>query len=772
MSPMSRDTPAVSTRLTRCFWAQPLARSQSLKDMKLVYSERRGYHMTVPAADRDVITEANGFIRITSQARRTVACSTDQMAQLSTRAVDMIGQILLATEAQLSKLREEITSQLHVLFRLGEAVALLDTLASFATFAHQSGASYVRPKMAVGGPLALKQSRHPLLEALAEREVVANNVAISHASNFQLITGPNCAGKSTYLRQAALVVLMAHVGIHVPADYATIPVLDRIFTRVGSSDALETSMSTFACEMRECSYILAYLRSHPHANSLVLVDELGRGTSNRDGNSLACAISERLLLHPTTFTLFATHYLQLASLRNLYPSQCVPHAQPASLASQPDEPAVCARMREAPLAQPRTLGRLALRSVRNLVIDAQHSGTDLSYPHRVRDGVASKRNYMTDLLAQMAGVPASVCALARELSAGHDFDPVDTPSVEAKTLEAYAVLAEKLVWLSRSSLDEESKRAYVFELKSKIEYKIASFEAAAAIATVAPHSGEKRGRDPEGGHVEPKRPREAATVMADRRRQPPTPQRGSAPPTEAHGHPQRGLALLSEHRLNMRAVHHLPAFGSTLALEKAPSAPATEAMAHTRARCSMGSAHVAGTLSEHACVETPAGSVGEPTARVEVPAPAPLEEPATRAQQPSALASADDRLLARASSTRRKRPDTDDKETSPTGSPKRIRVVQVSTHHEPRPLATAMSIHLGIAPIHTTATATPTTSLTPEPSPAAEVSPAAAPACAESPPTWSARAACDEPATGSTVPPTIEGDGEAAAALMAMFCSS
>ena len=172
----------------------------ALTDLKLAYTDRRGYHLTLPAGQRSVV-EKNGFIRIASNAKRTVACSTEQLAQLSTRCKDMITQILVSTEKVLAKLQDAIRQRLHLIFAVGESVALLDMLRAFTTFVQSSGASYVRPKMGEGAPLVLKQCRHPLLEAQGETSVRPNDVAITHATNLQLVTGPNMAGKSPYLRQ-------------------------------------------------------------------------------------------------------------------------------------------------------------------------------------------------------------------------------------------------------------------------------------------------------------------------------------------------------------------------------------------------------------------------------------------------------------------------------------------------------------------------------------------------------------------------------------------
>ena len=164
-----------------------------LTDLKLVWTERRGYHLTLPVGQKEIVQGA-GFIQISSQSKKTVACSTEQLAQFSMRAKEMIQQILVSTEAQLEGLIGEIRHNLHVLFRLGESVALVDTMCAFASFVRTAGGPYVRPKMGEGCPLVLKQCRHPLLEHLGDVSVVPNDVGIFHASNFQLVTGPNMAG--------------------------------------------------------------------------------------------------------------------------------------------------------------------------------------------------------------------------------------------------------------------------------------------------------------------------------------------------------------------------------------------------------------------------------------------------------------------------------------------------------------------------------------------------------------------------------------------------
>ena len=388
-----------------------------ITDMRVNYTDRRGYHFVLPAQHKALV-ERHGFIRCASQAKKTIACSTDQLAQLNSRCKDMIGQILLSTEQQLSRLQDKIRGNMHILFSIGESVALLDKLQSFAFHVLSTGgAPFARPRMGDGGTLLLKQARHPILEAIGEAAVVPNDIMITHATNFQLITGPNMSGKSTYLRQAALAVLLAHCGCHVPAEAATIPLLRRVFTRIGASDSLESNGSTFACEMRETTYILRNLGDAP---SLVLVDELGRGTSNRDGASLAWAIAEQLAMQPKAFTLFATHYLHLAGLKSYYPDH-----------------------------------------VRTLFLQVQPTDAKLHFLHKIADGVATKAQYMSDFLAEIAGFPSQVCGAAKRLAASVDFDPVHPPSATARTREAYALVAERLIWLRRSTtMDEVCQRCH------------------------------------------------------------------------------------------------------------------------------------------------------------------------------------------------------------------------------------------------------------------------------------------------------------------------
>jgi len=398
--------------------------SFSMNQLKLNYSQRRGYHFTLPASDRSLAVDHN-FIHIQQMSKKTVGCSTEKLAQINARCRDVIQKILASTTKLIGELVEEIQKKLHVLFQLSESIALLDMIASFVTYVQQSGAVFARPTIGGSSELVLKASRHPILERLGEHSSVPNDVFMTPSCNMQLVTGPNMAGKSTYLRQVALICLMAHIGCPVPAVQAQIPLLKRIFTRISTSDSLQANASSFVSEMRETSYILHNLEED--SSALVLFDELGRGTSNRDGASLAWAIIEFVQRFRRTFTIFASHYLQVANLQHLYPN------------------IKCLRMSVAP-------------SERRLVFE-----------YKVRTGVATKSQYMTDFLAEVAGIPASVCERAKRMSFQVSFDSVDSSSQRSRVEASRNSIAERLVLLKRNStLSDQDLSLYLADFQNRL----------------------------------------------------------------------------------------------------------------------------------------------------------------------------------------------------------------------------------------------------------------------------------------------------------------
>ncbi|MEG0629479.1 MAG: DNA mismatch repair protein MutS [Christensenellaceae bacterium] len=193
------------------------------------------------------------------------------------------------------------------------AVAALDVMQSYAFVAYEN--NYIRPAMVRDGRIEIEQGRHPVVESLVKQGFVPNDALLDCSqNNLLLITGPNMAGKSTYMRQVGLITLMAHIGCFVPAQKATICLVDRIFTRVGASDDLASGQSTFMVEMNELANIL----NNATPDSLLILDEIGRGTSTIDGLSIAWSSVEYIINHLHAKTLFATHYHELVELENMF----------------------------------------------------------------------------------------------------------------------------------------------------------------------------------------------------------------------------------------------------------------------------------------------------------------------------------------------------------------------------------------------------------------------------------------------------------------------
>jgi DNA mismatch repair protein MutS len=234
---------------------------------------------------------------------------------------EMEGKILGAEERGMKleyelflKVREEVLGSLQPIQRTAAALAQLDVLAAFAETARLH--SYCRPQVGNEGRLIIQDGRHPVLEQnLLDERFVPNDTGLDETTQIALITGPNMAGKSTYIRQVALLALLAHTGSFVPAAKARIDLIDRIFSRIGASDDLARGQSTFMIEMSETANIL----NHATARSLIILDEIGRGTSTFDGLSLAWSIVEHIHNQLGAKTLFATHYHELTELAGRLP---------------------------------------------------------------------------------------------------------------------------------------------------------------------------------------------------------------------------------------------------------------------------------------------------------------------------------------------------------------------------------------------------------------------------------------------------------------------
>ena len=280
-----------------------------IRTLRINYNRVFGYYIEVSKSFKDKVP-------MHYQRRQTLANSerytTDELKTIEEKILSS-EESALKLEAELyAGIKEVLSSNINNLKKLSAAVARLDMLISFAQVAKSN--RYVRPVMVPpSDALVIKEGRHPVVEVISKERFVANDTLLDEGENrTMIITGPNMAGKSTYMRQTALIVLMAHIGCFVPAKSAEIPVTDRIFTRVGASDNLIFDQSTFMVEMIEVASIL----QNATKNSLLILDEVGRGTSTYDGLSIAWAVIENLTKKIGAKTMFATHYHELTELEN------------------------------------------------------------------------------------------------------------------------------------------------------------------------------------------------------------------------------------------------------------------------------------------------------------------------------------------------------------------------------------------------------------------------------------------------------------------------
>ncbi len=322
----------------------------SRRDAERVPKEYRR-KQTVKSAERFITTELKGF--------------EDKVLGARERA-------LAREKALYEELLAQLTDRLAPLQATAAAAAQLDALASLAERA--CALQWVCPQLIEEPVLAIEGGRHPVVERFLGGAFVPNDLKLDGERRMLIITGPNMGGKSTYMRQAALIVILAHIGSYVPADRAMFGPLDRIFTRIGATDDLAGGRSTFMVEMTETANIL----HNATARSLVLMDEIGRGTSTFDGLSLAWATAQHMATRVRAFTLFATHYFELTAL-----------------AAQ-------------------------IEACRNVHLDATEHGEEIVFLHAVKDGPAN-RSYGLQV-AQLAGVPREVIARAREYLAALESD--------------------------------------------------------------------------------------------------------------------------------------------------------------------------------------------------------------------------------------------------------------------------------------------------------------------------------------------------------------
>ncbi|HWI39302.1 MAG TPA: DNA mismatch repair protein MutS [Burkholderiales bacterium] len=331
-----------------------------IPNLRVAYNSVHGYYIEVTNAQADKVPTDYRRRQTLKNAERYI---TPELKAFEDKALSARDRSLALEKSLYDALLEELNEHVPVLQRIARALAQADVLASFAATA--SKRNYVRPQFTQERGIEIEGGRHPVVEAQIEN-FIANDCRLSPTRSLLLITGPNMGGKSTFMRQVALITLMAHIGSFVPARAVRLGPIDQIFTRIGAADDLAGGRSTFMVEMTESASIL----HNSTANSLVLMDEVGRGTSTFDGLALAWAIARHLVERNRSLSLFATHYFEMTRLA------------------------------------------LEYKEVANVHLDAVEHKDTVVFLHAVEEGPASQSYGLQ--VAALAGVPKEVIRRARK----------------------------------------------------------------------------------------------------------------------------------------------------------------------------------------------------------------------------------------------------------------------------------------------------------------------------------------------------------------------
>jgi len=332
-----------------------------ISTLKVGYNRVHGYYIEISRGQSDQAPAEYIRRQTLKNAERFI---TPELKEFEDKALSAKSRALNREKHLYSELLETLNKDLQILQKCAAAVSEIDLLATLAERAHSL--NFCQPELTEEAGISITSGRHPVVDQVSSEPFVANDLEMNSNRKMLVITGPNMGGKSTYMRQAALIVLMAQIGSFVPAASAKIGLVDRIFTRIGSSDDLAGGRSTFMVEMMETANIL----HNATDRSLVLMDEIGRGTSTFDGLSLAWACGLHLAQEVKAFTLFATHYFELTAL-------------------------------------PETADNTV-----NVHLDATEHNDNIVFLHSIQEGPASQSYGLQ--VAKLAGVPRDVIDLAKQ----------------------------------------------------------------------------------------------------------------------------------------------------------------------------------------------------------------------------------------------------------------------------------------------------------------------------------------------------------------------
>ncbi|MEG2544123.1 MAG: DNA mismatch repair protein MutS [Longicatena sp.] len=394
-----------------------------VKSLKIGYNRVFGYYIEVTKANVDQIKEEFGYVRkqTLSNAERFITQELKEKEDAILHAQER--SVRLEVEL-FNDLLNQIKTYLSRLHDLSNALATIDALYALADISSENG--YTRPTFHKEHTIHIAEGRHPILDKMMKTSrYVSNDLEMSESNDILIITGPNMGGKSTYMRQCALLVIMAQIGCYVPAKRIEMPVFDQIFTRIGASDDIMSGQSTFMVEMMEANNAL----QNATANSLILFDEIGRGTSTYDGMALAQAMIEYIVNNTKAKTLFSTHYHELTQMEDKNPS------------------------------------------IRNVHVEVHEEDDEVTFLYRVVDGKADKSYGIN--VARLAHLPSSLLDRAKQILDNLEVQPnvvgeLQSPSIIAKENPLYEQIIQQVRNVDVNKMTPIEAMQLLYEIKEKV----------------------------------------------------------------------------------------------------------------------------------------------------------------------------------------------------------------------------------------------------------------------------------------------------------------
>jgi len=399
-----------------------------IRSLKIGYNKVFGYYIEITHANANLVPTDYQRKQTLSNAERFI---TPELKEYELKIIGAEEKLKELEYELFLALREDVRTYTKIILQVAQVLAETDVFVSLAEVAVRN--HYVRPRIKNDGQILITEGRHPVVEEMLEHSsFVPNDTNMSGSQHLALITGPNMAGKSTYMRQVALIVLMAHMGSFVPANKASITLVDRIFTRVGASDDLAAGQSTFMVEMQEVAHILKYASE----KSLIILDEIGRGTATYDGLSIAWAVTEHLAQNPefNPKTLFATHYHELTQLQDDF------------------------------------------SGLFNLHVGVKERGEDIVFLHKILPGRAD-RSYGIQV-ARLAGLPQELLKRAKtlllELESSEPVHNLSNPVGDVTQFTLFDVpqihpLLQEIEKLPLEDMTARQALQYLFDLRERIQ---------------------------------------------------------------------------------------------------------------------------------------------------------------------------------------------------------------------------------------------------------------------------------------------------------------